>query len=173
VATANLYPRITLSGTGGAVAVSTLLSGAGFAVLGASLAQPLFHGGELKARKRSAVAAFDQAGAAYRQVVLTGLQNVADTLVALDGDARTLRERGAAAEFAKTAYDITSVQYQAGGVSLLTLLDAERQHLSASLEETRAISERYADSAALFQALGGGWWNQGDERATTSRNPRP
>jgi NodT family efflux transporter outer membrane factor (OMF) lipoprotein len=159
VAEANRYPQITLSGTGGAVAVSSLISGAGFALLGASVAQPLFHGGQLKAEQRAAVAAFDQAHAAYREVVLTGLQNVADVLVALDGDARTLHERREATNFAQTTYEITSQRYTAGGVSLLTLLDAQRKQLSGSLDEVTAIADRYADSAALFQALGGGWWS--------------
>jgi NodT family efflux transporter outer membrane factor (OMF) lipoprotein len=158
VAEANQYPRITLSGTGGAVAVSSLISGAGFALLGASVAQPLFHGGQLKAEQREAVAAFDQAHATYREVVLTGLQNVADVLVALDGDARTLHERREATNFGQEANDITSERYSVGGVSLLMLLDSERKQLSASLDEVTAIADRYADSAALFQALGGGWW---------------
>jgi len=173
VATANMYPRITLSGTGGAVAVSTLLSGtAWFGVLGASVAQPIFHGGELRAQKRSAVAAFEQAGAAYREVVLTGLQDVADTLVAIDADAKTLREHAAAAAAARTAHDITAKRYEAGGVSLLELQDAQRRRLSASLEETRAASDRYADSAALFQALGGGWWSRAAEPGGTA-GPAP
>ena len=160
VATANLYPRITLTGTGGAVAVTPLLNGiAAFALLGASITQPLFHGRELKAQKRSAVAAFDQAGAAYHEVVLSGLQDVADILVTLDADAKTLRERAEAAKLAKTAYDITSRRYEAGGVSLLVLLDAQRQQLAASVDEIRAIGDRFVHSAALFQALGGGWWN--------------
>jgi NodT family efflux transporter outer membrane factor (OMF) lipoprotein len=159
VAEANFYPRITLSGQGGAVAVAPLLSGvAGFALLGASIAQPLFHGNELKGQKRAAVAAFDQAGAAYHDVVLSGLQNVADILVALDADARTLRERTAAATLADTAYEITSHQYEAGGVSLLELLEAQRRRVSASTEVTRSMAARFTDSAALFQALGGGWW---------------
>jgi NodT family efflux transporter outer membrane factor (OMF) lipoprotein len=159
VAQANFYPRFTLTGTGGALAVANLLSGvAGFAILGASIAQPLFHGGELKAQKRSALAALDQAGAAYHEVVLSGLENVADILVALDADAQTLHERAEAAKLAKTAYDITSKQYEAGGVSFLALLDAQHQQVAATVEETRAIGGRFADSAALFQALGGGWW---------------
>ncbi len=158
VAEANRYPRITLSGTGGAVAVSSLITGAGFALLGASVAQPLFRGGQLKAEQRAAVAAFDQAHATYREVVLTGLQNVADVLVALDGDARTLHERREAANFARTAYEITAQRFEAGGVSQLTLLDAQRKQLSASLDEITAVAARHADSAALFQALGGGWW---------------
>jgi NodT family efflux transporter outer membrane factor (OMF) lipoprotein len=159
LAEANFYPRITLSGTGGAVAVSSLISGAGFALLGASVAQPLFRGGQLKAEQRAAVAAFDQAHATYREVVLTGLQNVADVLVALDGDARTLHERREATRFTQEAYEITSRRYEVGGVSLLTLLEAQRKQLSASLDEVTAIADRYADSAALFQALGGGWWS--------------
>jgi NodT family efflux transporter outer membrane factor (OMF) lipoprotein len=159
VATASLYPRFTLSAQGGALALSPLLSGTtGFALLGASIAQPLFHAGELKAQKRSAVAAFDQAGAAYREVVLSGLQNVADTMVALDADAKILRERAEVAKLAETAYGVTSKQYEAGGVSLLALLDAERQRATAAVEETQAIRDRFADTAALFQALGGGWW---------------
>ena len=159
VAEANRYPRITLSASGGAVAVSSLISGAGLALLGASVSQPLFHGNELKAEQRAAVAAFDQAHATYREVVLTGLQNVADVLVALDGDARTVHERREATNFAQATYDITSRRYAAGGVSLLTLLDAQRKQLSAALDEVSAITDRYADSAALFQALGGGWWS--------------
>lgn len=160
IAQANFYPQITLSGTGGAVAVSSLISGAGFALLGASVAQPLFRGGQLKAEQRAAVAAFDQANATYREVVLTGLQNVADVLVALDGDARTLHERREATRFTQEAYEITSRRYDAGGVSLLTLLEAQRKQQSASLDEVAAVADRYADSAALFQALGGGWWTK-------------
>ena len=159
VATAGLYPRITLSGQGGAVALSPLISGTpAFALLGASISQALFHGNELKAQKRSAIAALDQAGAAYRDVVLSGLQNVADTMVALDADAQTLRDRADAAKLAATAYDVTSKQYNAGGVSLLAMLDAQRHSLTASVEQTKAIRDRFADTAALFQALGGGWW---------------
>jgi NodT family efflux transporter outer membrane factor (OMF) lipoprotein len=177
VATANFYPRITLSGTAGAVAVTPILDGvAGFALLGASLAQPLFHGGELKAKKRAALATMDQAGAAYRAVVLSGLQDVADTLVALDGDAKTLRERADAARHTKTAHDITAKLYEVGGVSLLTLLEAQRRQLEAAIEETRAIGDRFAHSAALFQALGGGWWTRGateNGQRTTNDGQQP
>jgi outer membrane protein TolC len=160
VAAASFYPQITLSAMGGGVAIDPLVNGtAGFSLLAASLAQPLFRGGQLKSQKRMAEAAFDQAGAAYREVVLSGLQNVADILVSLDADAKTLSELANAAKHAKTAYDITSKQYEAGGVSLLALLDAQRQYLAISVDEARAMGERFVDSAALFQALGGGWWN--------------
>lgn len=163
VATANFYPQLTLSGTAGSLATALgdlFSSGTGFYFLGANLVQKLFRGGELKAQKRSAVAAFDEAGAAYQETVLEGLRNVADTLVALDADAKTLKERADAARFAEEAYEITSKRYESGGVSHVELIDAERRHREATVELTQAAADRYADSAALFQALGGGWWSQ-------------
>jgi outer membrane protein TolC len=140
--------------------------------LGASLAQPIFHGGALKAQKRAAVAAYDQAGGHYREVVLAGFQNVADVLTALDADAKTLRERVDATSSAKTVYDVTSQRHEAGGVSLLALLEAERAYLTASLDQTRAIADRYTDSAALFQALGGGWWTVESQGGASSSPPQ-
>jgi NodT family efflux transporter outer membrane factor (OMF) lipoprotein len=166
-AAAGFYPQITLSAQGGGVSIDPLLNGtAGFSLLAASLVQPLFRGGQIKSQKRMAEAAFDQAGAAYREVVLSGLQDVADILVSLDADARTLRERAEAAKLARTAYDITSKLYETGGVSLLAVLDAQRQYLATSVDEARAIGDRFVDSAALFQALGGGWWNAEEPAAS-------
>jgi NodT family efflux transporter outer membrane factor (OMF) lipoprotein len=163
VATANLYPKIRLSADGGTLAttIGSLFSGGtGFYLLAASLAQPLFHGGELRAKKRAAVAAFEQAGAAYQEVLLLGFQNVADILRALEADATILHERSEAAFQARTVFDITSKRYKAGGVSQLALLEAQREYRRAGVAQTLAIADRYADSAALFQALGGGWWNR-------------
>jgi NodT family efflux transporter outer membrane factor (OMF) lipoprotein len=161
VATADLYPHVTLSATGGSLSTifSNLLGpGTWFSLLGGTLMQPIFRGGTLRAEKRAAVAAFDQAGAAYREVLLSGFQDVADVLVALDADARRLRDRSDSAAAAKTILDVTSQRYESGGVSHIELLEAQRRLLRTRIEETRALADRYADSAALFQALGGGWW---------------
>ncbi|HET7525133.1 MAG TPA: efflux transporter outer membrane subunit [Burkholderiaceae bacterium] len=162
VATANLYPQITLSATAGSIGSSNggdlFASNSGFYLLGASLAQPLFHGGELQARRRAAIAAYEQAGAAYREVVLQGWQNVADVLRALDADAKKLAERADAAAQAQRVHDIVAARYRAGGVSQYALLDAQRKLHGALLDRTQAVADRYADSAALLQALGGGWW---------------
>jgi NodT family efflux transporter outer membrane factor (OMF) lipoprotein len=166
VATANLYPQITLSATGGSLASNggdLLSSGTGFYLLGASLAQPLFHGDELRAKRRSAVAAYEQAAAAYQEAVLLGFQNVADTLRALETDAIKLKERADAAAQARIYHGIISARYSAGGVSFLSLLDAQRKLRGAVLDQTQAIADRYADSAALFQALGGGWWKESEK----------
>ena len=167
VATANLYPQITFSASGGSLASSGgdfLSGGTGFYLFGASLAQPIFHGEELQAKRRSALAAYDQAAAAYREAVLLGFQNVADTLRALETDAVKLRERTDAAVQARSYHDIVSARYEAGGVSFLSLLDAQRKLRGARLDQTQAIADRYADSAALLQALGGGWWREEGER---------
>jgi NodT family efflux transporter outer membrane factor (OMF) lipoprotein len=159
VATAHLYPQITLSAN-----VGTLATDAGnlfsnwFYLLGASLTQPIFRGGELQARRRSAVAAYEQAGAAYREAVLQGFQNVADALRALEADAARLKDRVDAAAQARRYLDIAAERHKAGGLSEAALLDAMRQHQRAVLEQTQAVADRYADSAALLQALGGGWW---------------
>jgi NodT family efflux transporter outer membrane factor (OMF) lipoprotein len=163
VATANLYPQLTLSANAGSLASSGgdfLSGGTGFYLLGASLVQPIFRGDELQAKRRSAVAAYEQAGAAYQEAVLLGFQNVADALRALETDAVKLKERSEAAAQARTYHDIISVRYSAGGVSFLALLDAQRKYRGARLDQTQAIADRYADSAALLQALGGGWWKE-------------
>jgi NodT family efflux transporter outer membrane factor (OMF) lipoprotein len=174
-ATADLYPHITLSATGGSLSTifsNLLSSGTWFSLLGGTLMQPIFHGGELRAEKRAAVAAFDEAGATYREVLLTGFQDVADVLVALDADAKRLRDRSESAAAAKTILDVTSQRYESGGVSHIELLEAQRRLQRTRIEETRALADRYADSAALFQALGGGWWTA-EQGAPASEQATP
>ena len=165
VATANLYPKLQISGS---LASSQLglsdLFGNGINVwnIGANLAQPLFRGGELQARKRAAIAAYDQAEAAYRLAVLQGIQNVADVLRALESDARAESARSEQALRANDAYRITAGRFDLGGVSQLAVLEAERVRLRAETERVLAIANRLSDTAALFQALGGSWWEQPD-----------
>ena len=161
VATANLYPKITLSGSVGS-ATNDQLFGPGSSVwnLMAGLTQPIFHGGELRAQRRAAVAAYDASAAAYRQTVLQGLQNVADVLQALNSDAATLQRLNEAAAQAKKRYDIANGRYRVGGISYLDLLNANSAYQQALLNQSNVRASRYADTAALFQALGGGWQNE-------------
>ena len=161
VATANLFPQITLSGSFGSQRVNSgdILSGVNIWNIAGNLMQPIFHGGELWAKKRSAVAAYDEAAAAYKQAVLKGLQEVADALYALDANARTLKARIAATDHARVGYEIAKRQYNLGGISHLALLDAQRQLLQTEMDRVQAQADRYADTAALLYALGGGWWN--------------
>ena len=153
VAIANLYPQITLSADTGpeGVRIGDLLN---VWSLSAGLTQPLFHGGQLQAHKRSAQAAYEAALAAYRQTVLQGLQQVADALRALQQDAIELQSRDQAQRDAHATAEIASQRFAVGGLSQLQLLDTERQDLQTSLDRTKVQAQRLADTAALYQALG-------------------
>jgi len=160
VATANLFPRITLSaGLGSETTGFRNLLGAGSSIwnLGAGLTQPIFHGGTLRAKQREAEAAYDAAGAAYKQAVLQGLQEVADALHAVNNDAQALQARALATDQAQQTLRAAEARHAAGGISTLTLLDAQRQVDQATLQQVQSRADRLLDSAALMQALGGGW----------------
>ncbi len=173
VATANLYPQITLSGNAGpsATKFSDLFSGTGFLwSLGAGLVQPIFNGGALQARKRAAVAAYDQASAQYQATVLSAFQNVANTLRALELDAETLRAQAEAESLSRQSLDLVTRQFKIGATSYLNLLDAQRTYQQTRVALAQAQAARYADTAALFQAMGGGWWNR-DPREDAAQRP--
>ena len=165
VATANMYPQLNLTGSIGSETVQAsdlFKTGTAAWNIGGSLTQPLFHGGQLLGLKRAARADLERATAEYRQAVLGALQDVADTLRALDADARTLRADLITETDAQDTLNMTKLQYKVGGVSYLQLLNAERVYLQARQNRVQAEAARYADTAALFQALGGGWWNRQD-----------
>jgi NodT family efflux transporter outer membrane factor (OMF) lipoprotein len=162
VAIAGMLPQLNLSANqGGASTVLSSLTSPGntFWVLGASLSQTLFEGGTLWHRKHAADAALDQAGAQYRGVVLAAFQNVADCLTALKLDAAaesaSLRAEQAAAESLAT----TRHNVELGNMSYLALLSAEATYQQAALNLAQARASRYADTAALLVASGGGWWH--------------
>lgn len=168
VATANLYPQVTLSGTYGSQALKAAdLFGAhsAFWNLGAGLLQPVFRGGELSAMRRAAISAYDIAESQYRQTVLLAFQDVADVLRALDADARTLKAQAEAEAAAEEALGIAGSQFSLGAASYLTLLNAQQQYQQARIGLVQAQATRFADTAALFQALGGGWWNRSQDAA--------
>ena len=163
VATADLYPQITLSGQFGwqSATLSDMFTTSGAVwSLGAGFLQPLFHGGALSARRQAAVAAFDESAALYRQTVLKAFQDVADVLRALEMDAAALAAQAEAEAAARTSFELTEKQFRLGAVSYLSLLNAERQFQEARIGLIKARAARLADTAALFQALGGGWWNR-------------
>lgn len=162
VASANLYPQFTLTGSLGSerLRAGDTFDGVNVWSIGGRLMQPLFRGGELRAKKRAAINAYEAAEADYRQTVLKGLQEVADTLAALQVDADAVQARNNAADASAAVYATAEKQYALGGVSQLNLLDSQRQQLQTQLDRTRAQADRYSDTAALLQALGGGWWNE-------------
>jgi NodT family efflux transporter outer membrane factor (OMF) lipoprotein len=164
VAVANMLPDISLTANAGTAAVrlgQLMEPGTRFWSLGASLSQTLFAGGSLVHRKRAAVASMDQAAAQYRSTVLKAFREVADTLAALQADAATLEAQARAEAAAAQRLAIANHNLQLGSVSYLELLDAERSYNQAVVALTQARAARLSDTVALFQALGGGWWNRG------------
>jgi NodT family efflux transporter outer membrane factor (OMF) lipoprotein len=165
IATANRLPNIALTANAGSSALAigqVFKSGTGFWGLGADLTAPIFQGGALLHQERAAKAAYVQAAQQYRSTVLSAFQSVADTLTALDQDAEGLKAAGAAADAAKRTLDLSQRQLQAGYANELSLLSAEQSYQQALISLIQAQANRYADTAALFQALGGGWWNRAE-----------
>ncbi|HWY64987.1 MAG TPA: efflux transporter outer membrane subunit [Rhizomicrobium sp.] len=163
VATANTLPNITLTGNAGAV--STQLSqlfgaGSGFWSVGASLTQPVFDGGTLLHRKRAAEATLEQASFLYRGTVLRAFQDVADTLAAIESDVSAEQSAAVAEKAAAKSLSLAQEQQAVGQTSRLALLAAQVAYLQTRMASITAHTNRLADSAALFQALGGGWWNR-------------
>jgi len=165
VATANMLPQITLTGSYGGEAGSfsnIFTSGANIWSVAASLTQPLFKGGQLLHQRRAAIAAAQEADANYRSTVITAFQNVSDTLHALQADADTLAAQDLAERTAAESLKLVQAQYQSGAASYLQVLTSEQSYQTAAVALVKARAQRYADTAALFQALGGGWWNRSD-----------
>jgi NodT family efflux transporter outer membrane factor (OMF) lipoprotein len=165
IATANMLPTITLSGSYGGQNSSfgNLFTPAGLIwSVADAISQPIFEGGALSARRRAAVAAMDAAAAQYSSTVNAAFQDVANALVAVQRDAETL---GATLESERTAASSLAVvrsQYAAGAITYVTVLQAEQLYQSARLSLVSAQAARFTDTAALMQALGGGWWHRAD-----------
>jgi NodT family efflux transporter outer membrane factor (OMF) lipoprotein len=172
VAVAAMLPTFPITGSYGGNADQfnwMFRSGGPFWNLVGDVTQPLFEGGTLLHKKRAAKEALKQAAAQYQSTVITAYQNVADTLHASLSDADALAADVAAEDAAKVTYDLTRRQMDVGYVNYLTLLSAETAYQQALLNRVQAQATRYGDSLALFQALGGGWWNRPSSRSATMR----
>lgn len=165
VATANLLPQITLTASYGRNGLTTaqLFTPQGIVWnLVAGLTQPIFEGGTLRAKQKEAIATMRAAAADYENTVVLAFQNVADTLDALQYDATTLAADQRAEAAAKSSLSLTRRQYRLGAVPFTAVLSAEQTYQSAVITRVQATAQRYADTAALFAALGGGWWHRHD-----------
>lgn len=163
VATANLLPQFTITGSygGNSNFIEDLFKKRSnvWTLIG-NVAQPVFDGGTLFAKREAAIASFEQAYAQYNETVLNAYKNVADVLQALQFDAVQLQITTEAEKAAQETLKLTEVQYNLGAVSYLNLIVAQRQNHLARIQRINAQASRYTNTAALFQALGGGWWNR-------------
>jgi NodT family efflux transporter outer membrane factor (OMF) lipoprotein len=164
VARANRLPTFSLTADAGSMVLifSHLFTKGGFWDGAPGITQPVYDGKTLLHRERAAQAAYTQAEEQYRSTVVTAFQNVADTLHAIQQDADGLKAAAAAKDAAGVTLDLTRKQLAAGYTNYLALLIAEQAYQQAVLNLVQAQANRYADTAALFQALGGGWWNRPD-----------
>ena len=163
VAVANTLPQFAITGAIGGMASSPtwmFKNGGGFFNLTGDVAQTIFDGGTLRAKSRAAQQGLTQAGAQYRSVVMAALQNVADTLFVIQSDAQALKAAATAAQAASRMGELTRKQYESGAVDFQTLLVVQLNEQLAAINLVQAQTNRLGDTAALFQALGGGWWNR-------------
>jgi NodT family efflux transporter outer membrane factor (OMF) lipoprotein len=165
VATANMLPQISLTGDVGHEALNTATLFTPQTLLWSlvgGVTQPIFEGGELNAKRKAAVAALRAAGAQYQSTVLAAFQNVADALQALQYDAATLQAAQLAEQESAKSLAVTQDQYQLGGQPFTAVLTAQTTYQNAVISRVKAQAARLSDTAALFQALGGGWWHRQD-----------
>ncbi|WP_074772511.1 efflux transporter outer membrane subunit [Nitrosospira multiformis] len=170
VATANMLPSFTLSGTYGQNArnlADVFMSSGNFWSAGAAFVAPIFHGGTLWQQRKAAIDAYDQALANYRQTALNALGQIADLLLALEHDAETLQSQLQHLDSASEALRLVRINHQAGLVNDLQVLITNSQYLQAKLGYIGTLGQRFQDTSGLFVALGGGWWNAEEEGELT------
>lgn len=158
VAIAAMLPQVSLSASAGNTAISSL----SFPIwnYGFSLSIPIFDAGKLIHQRRAADAGLDVAAARYRGAVLHAFREVSDSLRALQGDAEAVAAQRKVEKLASESLSIAEKQLVAGSGSVLTLLNSQSQFEQARLGLIQAQAKRFSDTAALYQALGGGWWNR-------------
>jgi NodT family efflux transporter outer membrane factor (OMF) lipoprotein len=174
VATANMLPQFAISGGLGNYAAAGVDPAVLAWSVAAGITQPIFEGGTLLHRRRAAIEAYNQALAEYRYTVLLAFQNVADALHALESDADAVKSDAIAERSAAESFRLARDQYQAGYIPYLSMLVTENSYQETIISLVQAEASRYADSAALFEALGGGWWHRSDVIASdvSRQDPR-
>lgn len=165
VATASLFPSVQLDanlGNAASTLKDTASSRGRFWSLGLDASQPLLHGGTLTHERRAAIDDYQRALASYRATVLAAFAQVADALTALDSDARALQAQARALAAAREALALLQANYRAGLAAWLDVLAADEQLQRVQIDYVQALTQRFQDSAALYLALGGGWWHMAD-----------
>ena len=172
VSIANRLPNVTLGmnayGSASHSVADLFTSGTGFWTLAGNVVQPIFDGGALRHRQSAAEATFDQTAAQYRGTVLNAFQNVVDALHAIQYDSVAAKLNLKAEQAAEKSLSIARHQLQLGDISRLSLLSSEQAFQQARINSVQARANQLTDTVALFQALGGGWWNRKDEMQNLS-----
>lgn len=172
VATANMLPQISLTANIGHDALTTATLFTPQTLLWsliAGITQPIFEGGQLAAKRKASVAALRASGAQYQATVLFAFQNVSDALQILQFDADTLNAAEIAESASAKSLSVTQDQYKLGSQPFTAVLTAQSTYQNAVIAMVKAEATRLSDTAALFQALGGGWWHRNDVSQAAAR----
>ena len=165
VVAAQMFPNFTLTASVASIATQMgdlFMPGSGIWNTGLNILQPIFHGGQNVHQYRATVAAYEAAAARYRSTVLLALQNVADTLSALEADSNAINAQTTVLQTAQASLELNRTQYKVGAVSYLATLNAENAYQQARIGLIKAQANQLGNTVALFQALGGGWWQRAD-----------
>jgi NodT family efflux transporter outer membrane factor (OMF) lipoprotein len=170
IATANLYPHVTLSAS-----LAQAASGNGGAALwglAAGLAGPIFDGGTLKAERQAAVDGYKATLASYQQTLIQSFGQVADTLQAINHDAEQNLAQDDALRAAESSFHLNQQAYAQGENSILQVLEAERAYEQALLGQIRAKTAQYLDTVHLYVALGGNAVGVFEQKVATREAPQ-
>jgi NodT family efflux transporter outer membrane factor (OMF) lipoprotein len=171
---ANLLPQVTLSGSYGSNAPKLLFTPDTIVWnVASSVTQKLFDGGTLYHTKEADVATFEQDLALYKSAVVTAFQNVADSLRAIQYDAAALKAQAAAEKASGDSLAMAIEQFKTGSIPYANVINAQQTYLNARVSRVKAQAARFTDTAALFQALGGGWWRRDDQTADAKPRTDP
>jgi NodT family efflux transporter outer membrane factor (OMF) lipoprotein len=172
VAIAARLPSFALNASAGGASshlASLLLDDNTLFALTGAVSQTVFDAGALRHRQKAAEAALDQAKAQYRSTVLVALQNVADVLQGVVEDAEADRRARVAAAASQRSLELAEAQLRHGETGVLPVLAAQATYEQAQATSAQTRAARYLDTVALFQALGGGWWNDPRRQADQGR----
>ncbi len=165
VAIANRLPVLSLTaelGTSPANLARLFSPPTLFYTLGGNVVQTVFDGGTLLHKQKQAEADLAQTYAQYRSTVIVAFQNVADALRAIEADERAEKAAMTSKNASEKSLAVVRNQLQLGAVSTIVVLAAQQTFQQGALSLVQAKAARLSDTVALFQALGGGWWNRND-----------
>ncbi len=176
VSIANLLPQVSLSGgtSTSATKTNSLFSGDALGWnVAANVSQKLLDGGSLFHQKEASVARYEQSLALYKSTVNSAFQDVANALRAIQFDAKTLQAQSASEKAARDSLAMAQEQYKTGAVDYPTVSNAQQTYQNAVIARVKAQATRYTDTVALYQALGGGWWNRVDQTDQSQPRSKP
>jgi len=160
VATAELYPKFTLSGSIGLEALSLdnlIAAGSRTFSIGPRITWPIFNAGSIRANIEVQSAIQEQTMIQYESTILSALEEVENALVAYGEEQIRRTSLEEAVDAAKQALELAQYKYQTGLIDFTTVLDAQRSLLAYEDQLVQSTGSITSNLVRLYKALGGGW----------------